>query len=59
MYFSTLYNKYVPYEVIALLAVTVVLQLLLQHSNVAYYMGPLKFMQAINDGISIPPFEHR
>jgi sterol desaturase/sphingolipid hydroxylase (fatty acid hydroxylase superfamily) len=35
-------------EVLSLLAVAVVLQLLLQHSNVAYYAGPLKFILAIN-----------
>ena len=38
-----------PSEVMALLAVAVVLQLLLQHSNVTYYVGPLKFILAINE----------
>lgn len=37
-----------PSEVLALLAVAVVLQLLLQHSNVAYFAGPLKKVLAIN-----------
>lgn len=37
-----------PAEVMTLLATAVALQLLLQHSNVAYYAGPLKFVLAIN-----------
>ncbi len=37
-----------PVEVMILLVVAVVLQLLLQHSNVAYFTGPLKFLLAIN-----------
>ena len=37
-----------PVEVMMLLVVAVVLQLLLQHSNVAYFTGPLKFVLAIN-----------
>jgi sterol desaturase/sphingolipid hydroxylase (fatty acid hydroxylase superfamily) len=35
-------------DVLSLLIVAVVLQLLLQHSNVAYFTGPLKFLLAIN-----------
>ncbi len=38
----------VPQEVLMLLVVAVVLQLLLQHSNVAYFTGPLKHVLAIN-----------
>lgn len=37
-----------PQEVLMLLVVAVVLQLLLQHSNVAYFTGPLKQILAIN-----------
>lgn len=37
-----------PVDVLQLLVVAVALQLLLQHSNVAYFTGPLKFMLAIN-----------
>ena len=37
-----------PTEIMVLLATAVTLQLLLQHSNVAYYAGPLKFVLAIN-----------
>lgn len=35
-------------EVFSLLIVAVILQLLLQHSNVAYFSGPLKYLLAIN-----------
>jgi sterol desaturase/sphingolipid hydroxylase (fatty acid hydroxylase superfamily) len=35
-------------DVLALFVVAVVLQLLLQHSNVAYFTGPLKYLLAIN-----------
>lgn len=35
-------------DVLALLVVAVVLQLLLQHSNVAYFTGPLKYLLVIN-----------
>jgi len=38
----------VPVEVLQLLVVAVALQLLLQHSNVAYFTGPLKHLLAIN-----------
>ena len=38
----------IPQEVLMLLIVAVVLQLLLQHSNVAYFSGPLKKILAIN-----------
>lgn len=38
----------VPQQVLILLVVAVVLQLLLQHSNVAYFSGPLKKILAIN-----------
>lgn len=37
-----------PQEVFMLLVVAVVLQLLLQHSNVAYFTGPLKYLLAVN-----------
>lgn len=37
-----------PVEVMMLLVVAVVLQLLLQHSNVDYFTGPLKYVLAIN-----------
>jgi|TARA_R110000868_G_scaffold241195_3_gene495730 sterol desaturase/sphingolipid hydroxylase (fatty acid hydroxylase superfamily) len=37
-----------PQQVLMLLAVAVVLQLLLQHSNVSYFSGPLKHILAIN-----------
>jgi len=37
-----------PVEVMMLLVVAVALQLLLQHSNVAYFTGPLKYLLAIN-----------
>lgn len=37
-----------PVEIMMLLVVAVVLQLLLQHSNVAYFTGPLKYVLAIN-----------
>lgn len=37
-----------PVEVMMLLVVAVALQLLLQHSNVAYFTGPLKHLLAIN-----------
>ena len=35
-------------DVLALFVVAVVLQLLLQHSNVAYFAGPFKYLLAIN-----------
>lgn len=35
-------------DVLSLLIVAVVLQLLLQHSNVAYFTGPLKYLLAVN-----------
>jgi len=38
----------IPQDVMSLLVVAVVLQLLLQHSNVAYFSGPLKYLLAIN-----------
>lgn len=38
----------IPQEVLFLLVVAVALQLLLQHSNVAYFSGPLKYVLAIN-----------
>ena len=38
----------VPQNVLMLLVVAVVLQLLLQHSNVAYFTGPLRRVLAIN-----------
>lgn len=38
-----------PQEVLMLLVVAVVIQLLLQHSNVAYFTGPLKYFLAINE----------
>jgi len=38
----------VSQDVLSLLIVAVVLQLLLQHSNVAYFTGPLKYLLAIN-----------
>ena len=38
-----------PQEVLMLLVVAVVLQLLLQHSNVAYSTGPFKYLLAINE----------
>lgn len=37
-----------PVEVMMLLVVAVTLQLLVQHSNVAYFTGPLKYVLAIN-----------
>ncbi len=37
-----------PVEIMMLLVVAVVLQLLLQHSNIAYFTGPLKYVLAIN-----------
>lgn len=37
-----------PQEIMALLVLAVVLQLLLQHSNVAYFTGPFKYLLAIN-----------
>lgn len=38
----------VPQEVLVLLVVAVVLQLILQHSNVAYFTGPLKSVLVVN-----------
>ena len=38
----------VPQQVLMLLVVAVVFQLLLQHSNVAYFTGPLKRVLAVN-----------
>ncbi len=38
----------IPQSVLMLLVVAVVLQLLLQHSNVAYFTGPLKRVLAVN-----------
>jgi len=38
-----------PQEVLMLLVVAVVLQLLLQHSNVAYFTGPFKILLAVNE----------
>ncbi|MCZ0866812.1 sterol desaturase family protein [Dasania sp. GY-19] len=37
-----------PQEVLMLLVVAVVIQLLLQHSNVAYFAGPFRYLLAIN-----------
>ncbi|MCR9240900.1 MAG: sterol desaturase family protein [Rhodobiaceae bacterium] len=37
-----------PQEVMLLLLVAVLLQLLLQHSNVAYFVGPLRYLLAVN-----------
>ena len=45
----------VPHNIMLLLVVAVVLQLLLQHSNVAYFSGPLKHILAIN---SVHRFHH-
>ena len=45
----------VPQNVLMLLVVAVVFQLLLQHSNVAYFTGPLKKVLAIN---SVHRFHH-
>lgn len=45
----------VPHDIMLLLVVAVVLQLLLQHSNVAYFSGPLKYILAIN---SVHRFHH-
>ncbi len=45
----------VSQDVLSLLIVAVVLQLLLQHSNVAYFTGPLKYLLAIN---AIHRFHH-
>lgn len=45
----------VSHDVMLLLVVAVVLQLLLQHSNVAYSSGPLKYILAIN---SVHRFHH-
>ena len=39
----------VPQDVLMLLVVAVVIQLLLQHSNVAYFTGPFKYLLAINE----------
>jgi sterol desaturase/sphingolipid hydroxylase (fatty acid hydroxylase superfamily) len=44
-----------PQEIFMLLVVAVVLQLLLQHSNVAYFTGPFKYLLAIN---SVHRFHH-
>ncbi|KGB54696.1 hypothetical protein FG91_01848 [Sphingopyxis sp. LC81] len=38
----------VPQDVLSLFVVAVLLQLLLQHSNVAYFTGPLKYILAVN-----------
>ena len=38
----------VPHQILQLLVVAVALQLLLQHSNVAYFTGPLKYVFAVN-----------
>ena len=38
----------IPQEVLQLFVVAVVLQLLLQHSNVAYFVGPLRHVLAVN-----------
>lgn len=38
-----------PQDVLMLLVVAVVIQLLLQHSNVAYFTGPFKYLLAINE----------
>lgn len=38
-----------PQEVLILLAVAVAIQLLVQHSNVAYYTGPFRYLLAINE----------
>ena len=45
----------IPQDVLMLLVVAVVLQLLLQHSNVAYFTGPLKRVLAVN---AIHRFHH-
>lgn len=37
-----------PQDVLSLFVVAVLLQLLLQHSNVAYFTGPLKYILAVN-----------
>lgn len=38
----------IPHEIMTLLIVAVVLQLLLQHSNVAYFVGPLRYFLVVN-----------
>ncbi len=38
----------IPHDVMTLLIVAVVLQLLLQHSNVAYFVGPLRHFLVVN-----------
>lgn len=38
----------VPHEVMVLFVVAVILQLLLQHSNVKYFVGPLRYILAVN-----------
>lgn len=38
----------IPQEVMILVVVAVIIQLLLQHSNVAYFSGPFKYLLAIN-----------
>lgn len=45
----------IPQEVLMLLIVAVLLQLLLQHSNVAYFTGPLRYFYASN---SVHRFHH-
>lgn len=45
----------VPQEVLMLLVVAVVVQLLIQHSNVSYFTGPLRYVLAVN---SVHRFHH-
>ncbi len=45
----------IPQDVLMLLVVAVVLQLLLQHSNVAYFTGPFKYLWSVN---AIHRFHH-
>lgn len=45
----------IPPDVLILLTIAVIIQLLLQHSNVAYFAGPFKYILAIN---SVHRFHH-
>ncbi|KKO44659.1 fatty acid hydroxylase [Arsukibacterium ikkense] len=45
----------IPQDVLILLTTAVIIQLLLQHSNVAYFAGPFKYILAIN---SVHRFHH-
>jgi sterol desaturase/sphingolipid hydroxylase (fatty acid hydroxylase superfamily) len=38
----------IPQDIISLLLVAVILQLLLQHSNVCYFTGPIRYLLAVN-----------